>query len=209
MRGEVRSGAAVDADPERHVAIRVAVDHEACRRRGTPPPSRPAATSLSSTSSPSLHGDAAELGVDRDDALVGAGRRIEAQELLGGEREQLGLVDQPLPVRGELRQVQQRAAGERRRRVDAADRREERDRLRDVLGKPLAVDLVVRDRGERVVTRRRDAVAELLVDAGQHRAVGLRGLLVLGRAGGVRGDAVEGVGEPSATRPAGSRATRG
>ena len=37
--------------------------------------------------------------------------------------------------------------------VDAADRREERDRLRDVLGEPLAVDLVVRDRGEGVVAR--------------------------------------------------------
>src|SRR5205823_14211896 len=98
-----------------------------------------------------LHGHAAELGVDPHDALVRTRRRIEAQELFGGERQQRGLVDQALPVVGVTRKVQQRAAGQRGRGVDATDGGEERDRLRGVFGQTLAVDLVVRDRRERVV----------------------------------------------------------
>ena len=143
---QVRSGAPVDADAERHVTVRVPVDHELVGVREL----RVVASGghfAQQHGLPLLHLDPTELGVGGDDPLVGTRRRIEAEELLGGHGQQVGLVDQSSPIGGVLREVQQRSAGERRGGVDAADRREERDRLRDVLGQPFAVDLVVRDRG--------------------------------------------------------------
>ncbi len=99
--GQVRTRAAVDADPERHVTVGVAVDDERVgvgEFRLVTTGRHLAQQHLVAL----LHGDAAELGVGRDDALVCARRRIEAQELLGGEREQRGVVDQPLPIGREL-----------------------------------------------------------------------------------------------------------
>ena len=130
--------------------------------------------------------------------------RIEAEELLGGEGEQVGLVDQSHAIGRMMREMQQRGARERRRRVDPPDRREERDRLSDVFGEPYAVDLVVRDRGERVVAWGCDPVPQLFGDPAQHRSVRLRGFPMFGRPGRIRGDAVEGVREhlPVLTRVA-------
>src|SRR6478736_2225165 len=80
--------------------------------------SRPAATSLNSTSSPCFMVTPPN-SVSVATTRLCARRRIEAQELLGGEREQRRVVEQALPVGRELGQVEQRTARQCGRGVDA------------------------------------------------------------------------------------------
>ena len=104
---QVRAHAAVDAHAERQMPVRVAVDHE---RVGIGECVLVAARGdLAEQHAVALaHRAALELEVLGDGAGVRARRRVEAEELLGGRDEQVGIVEQPLLVVGDLRQVQQR-----------------------------------------------------------------------------------------------------
>ena len=116
--------------------------------------SRPDETSLSRTRSPARIGHPSN---SKSSVTVRAwvrGRRVVAEELLGRGHQQVGIVEEALLVRRDLRQVQQGGADQRGGRVDATAHGHEHDRFRDVLRDPRAVDLVVGDRAHRVVARR-------------------------------------------------------
>ena len=140
----------MNADSERDVTVRVAVDDELVGVLEFRLVASGGSLAEEHTVAP-LHLHALEHRVDGDDARVRPRRRVEAEEFLGGDGEEVGLVAQALAVERVLRQVEQRGTGERRRGVDAPGRGEERNRQCRRFGEPHAVDLVVRDRAEHVV----------------------------------------------------------